>query len=266
MKGFGKAIGGTAMAVCLALSVSSTASAADTACGKIMTEKQKTQRLLDLAEINNVASAHEYLHGALMHKEEIEQAWSARDDVTWTNNTDKYANRNSLMAFYVENLKNFPHKGALWWHMLTTPYIEVSGDGKTAKGIFMSFGNVSGKMGPGPAMAQWTQEKYGIDFIKENGRWKIWHLRTYVEFYTSTDKSWTNSADNLAAVDTLKLQGRNPDGSLKAGVQEEAGSTFYGVKPDEQKVFYPGYTVDRDPQYNPTIPQPYCTFSEVEPY
>jgi hypothetical protein len=236
------------------------------ACGKPITTEKQIQRLSDIAEISNVASSHEYYHGALMHKEEIENSWSKREDVTWTNGTDKYANRTSFWKFYVDNLKTFPHKGALWYHMLTTPYIEVSADGQTAKGIFMSFGNVSGEIHPGQPMSQWTEEKYGMDFIKEDGHWKIWHLRTYVEFYVDVNKLWTDSRNNLAAVDTLALQGRNPDGSLKAGVQEEAGSTFYNVKPDEKKVFYPGYTTSRDPQYNPMVPKPYCTFSQVEAY
>jgi len=236
------------------------ANAAEMACGKPMTTDQKVQKTLDIAEIINVTSAHEYWHGALLHKEEIENAWSKREDISWTNNTDRYNNRQSFWKFYVDNLKEFPHRGALWYHMLTTPYIEVAGDGKTAKAIFMSFGNVSGEMQPGQAMSQWTQEKYGMDLIKEDGHWKIWHLRTYVDFYTETGKTWTDVKNNIAAADTKALESKG------AGVKEEAGSTFYNVVPDEKKVFYPGYTTDRMPQYLPEIPKPYCTFSEVVPY
>lgn len=246
--------------------LSTSAMASNMACGKPGTLELKTQRLLDIAEIMNVASAHEYYHGATMHKEEIENIWSKRDDITWTNGTDKYASRKSFWTFYVDNLKNFPIKGALWYHMLTTPIVEVAGDGQTAKAIFMSFGNVTGAMQPGQATSQWTQEKYGMDFIKEDGRWKIWHLRTYVDFYVDINKSWADPKANIAAADTLSLQARNTDGSLKAGVEREAGASFENVKPDEKKLFYPAYTTDRMPQYNPQIPKPYCTFSEVEAY
>lgn len=249
-----------------ATSLLATPVVAQTACGKAMTDAQKVQRLSDVADIMNVTSAHEYYHGAAMHREELDNIWSKRDDISWTNNTDKYNNRKSLYNFYAENLKNFPLKGALWYHMLTTPYVEVAGDGKTAKAIFMSFGNVSGSTEPGQGAAQWTQEKYAMDLVKENGEWKIWHLRTYVDYYSNTKGSWINPNDNIAAIDTMALQDKNPDGTFKAGVQKEANMSFEMVRPDEKKLFYPAYTLDRMPQYNPAIPKAYCTFSEVQPY
>jgi hypothetical protein len=65
-------------------------------------------------------------------------------------------------------------------HTQETPVIEVAGDGKTAKGIWYSIGlavrgsvdeNGNTSVGTG-----WMWEKYGVDFIKEDGGWKIWHL------------------------------------------------------------------------------------------
>lgn len=258
------AIGLTAAAAAALLG--SAANAETLACGKPMTTDQKLQRVLDITEITNVASAHAYYHGATLHRDEIEKVWSKRDDIAWTNNTDRYSTRKSFWAFYVDNLENFPTKGAMWYHMLTTPMIEVAGDGKTARAIFMSFGNVSGVMKPGEPEAQWTQEKYGMDFIREDGAWKIWRLRTFVDFYTPVGKSWLNAGDNIAAVDTLAMDGKNPDGSMKASVQKEAGATFFNVKPDEKKQFYRAYTTDREPELMPAPPKAYCSYSELEPF
>lgn len=250
------------------------------ACGQPMTVAKEVERLDDIAQITNVASGHEYYHSAWMHQAEIENLWSKRDDISWTNNTDKYNNRKSFWRFYVENLKTFSQHGTLAYHMLTTPIIQVAGDGQTAKAIFMSFGNVAGPgMNGGPPQAQWTEEKYGIDFIKEDGQWKIWHLRTYVEYYTNLGGKMTNPADNMAAAETQAMkegktvnlaeltgQKSSDDNGLKATVQQEAGSSFAMARPDEKKIFYEGYSLDRDPQYNPAIPKPYCTFSQVHPY
>src|SRR5262249_36136111 len=146
-----------------------------------------------------------------------------------------------------------------WYHMLTTPVIEVAGDGKTAKGVFMSFGNVSGTMvAGGKATSQWTQEKYGMDFVKENGRWKIWHLRTYVDFYVPTDKSWLDPTANSAAAPPPSQTAAKHE----AGVKEEPGVSFAMAKPDENGNYYEGYTTTRVPTQAPALPQPYCTFSE----
>lgn len=233
--------------------------AAEKACGKPMTEAHKVQRLLDIQAIINVSSMHEYWHSALLHAEELQYAWSKRDDITWTNNTDKYIGRASMNRFYIDGMKNVTKAGALWYHMLTTPVIEVAGDGKTAKAVFMSFGNVSGAMAAGqPPAAQWTQEKYGMDFIKEDGQWKIWHLRTYVDFYAGIDKSWLDAKNNLAAPQEQQANG--------AGVKAEPGVSFEMAKPDVRGNFYEGYHLGRVPKFEPKPPVPYCTFSETEPY
>lgn len=256
----------SASAVLFVVTTAWPAAAQPSSCGRTPTREQNVQRLLDIAEIQNAASLHEYYHTALQHREEIENVWSSREDVSWTNNTDRYANRKSLWAFYVDGLKESDPKGAMWYHMLTTPVIEVAGDGQTARAVYMSFGSVSGILA-GKSAAQWTQERYGIDFIKENGRWKIWHLRTFVDFYVDTDKRWLDPASNGAAVETRKLEGRNPDGTpLSAGVKEEPGVTFNSAKPDEKRNFYPGYTTDRQPQSIP-LPVPYCTWNDIKsPY
>jgi hypothetical protein len=262
------------------------------ACGKKMTADMKAQRALDILEIQNMAGMHEYYHGALMHQAEIENVWSKRDDITWKNNSDFYANRKDVWKFYAEGVKKMDPKGALWYHMLTTPVVVVSGDGQTAKAVWMSFGNVSGSGG----MAQWTEEKYGMDFIKENGIWKIWHLRTYVEFYTNVDATKLWATQNLAAPEGAKNAsgmggGGAPPSGDKAGagappsgaqngkdaakkgpsvtIKEEPGVKFDEemAKPTENGKYYEGYSDNYMPTFNPQpLPQPYCTWKDTAAY
>jgi len=53
---------------------------------------------------------------------------------------------------------------------LTTPVIEVAGDGETARAVWFC---------PGLEGATPTWIKYGCDFKKQDGEWKIWHLHVY---------------------------------------------------------------------------------------
>jgi hypothetical protein len=53
---------------------------------------------------------------------------------------------------------------------LTTPVIEIAGDGETARAVWTS----PGLEGTEPA---WV--KFGCDFKKQDGEWKIWHLHVY---------------------------------------------------------------------------------------
>ncbi|MFO1409772.1 MAG: nuclear transport factor 2 family protein [Steroidobacteraceae bacterium] len=242
--------------------------AAGSACGKPKTLAQKVQRARDILEIQNVASLHEYYHNAWRHRDEYRNIWAQKTPgVTWTNNTDKYIGAQSLWNFYVEGSERMPTAGVMAYHMLTTPVIEVAGDGQTAKGIWMSFGDVGGPMGgEGKAMAAWTQEKYAVDFVKEDGHWKIWHLRTYVDFYSPTDKSWMDTTANIAGPPPGAATPPPGGGKLEATIKEEPGASFKMAEPDEKGNYYEGYSIKRVPTLAPVLPQPYCSFSETTPY
>jgi hypothetical protein len=59
---------------------------------------------------------------------------------------------------------------ALLVHSLTTPVIEVAGDCETARAVWLC---------PGLEGMTTTWTKYGCDFKKQDGEWKIWHLHAY---------------------------------------------------------------------------------------
>lgn len=56
-------------------------------------------------------------------------------------------------------------------HPLRSPAIQVAADGQSAKGLWYSLGHttIEGK-------AAWVGQKIAVDFVKEEGRWRIWHL------------------------------------------------------------------------------------------
>jgi len=61
-------------------------------------------------------------------------------------------------------------RASLRLQALTTPVIEVAGDGETARAVWIS----PGMEGTEPA---WI--KFGCDFRKQDEEWKIWHLHVY---------------------------------------------------------------------------------------
>jgi SnoaL-like domain len=87
--------------------------------------------------------------------------------------------------------------GVLAVHALTTPVIEVAGDGQTAKAVWVSPGHITG--GPftpdGSVKAHWAWMRYGNDFILEDGEWKIWHLHVFGMFLCPFEKSWAELGD-----------------------------------------------------------------------
>lgn len=75
---------------------------------------------------------------------------------------------------------------------VSTPLIEIAGDGKTAKGIWQSTGSYADITASGP-VSFWTWGFYTVDFIKENGFWKIWHLSYVNDVDTMCGQTWTRA-------------------------------------------------------------------------
>lgn len=151
--------------------------------------------------------------------------------------------------------------GILHMHSMLSPVIEVAGDGKTAKGVWDSFG--ASVNGPDD-IGGWLAVKYGVDFVKEDGVWKIWHLQVYPVYSTKFDKSITQTAKEKAA---------RPAQPMVAGVSGRdtpvAGATA-GSPPSAR----PGYVMPKGVWHydgkstpkGPFIPVSYCTFDPATSY
>jgi hypothetical protein len=132
--------------------------------------------------------------------------------------------------------------GQLHMHAMLSPVIEIAGDGKTAKGVWDSFGpNIIN----GQAIGNWLWVKYGVDFIREDGQWKIWHLQVYPIFNTPYDKSVTQTARERAAKGAPVGPPRVP-----------------GWTGPNDLWMYDGKTPPRGPK----IPEPYCVFDPANAY
>jgi hypothetical protein len=87
------------------------------------------------------------------------------------------------------------YDGGLAVHPLTTPIIEVAGDGKTARGLWISPGvevhsNRNKKFNK-PLQPLWILECYAADFVKEDGIWKWLRIHLYRVYQCPFDKPWT---------------------------------------------------------------------------
>lgn len=143
-----------------------------------------------------------------------------------------------------------PTPGVLRIHAMFSPVIEIAGDGKTAKGVWDSFGpNV-----PDPdAIGGWLWLKYAVDFVREGGRWKIWHLQVYPVFNVPYDKSLTqNAREQEARLRAQPVQAPPPPAASQLGYQSAPADLWR----------YDGKSVPRGPY----IPEPYCHFDPEKAY
>jgi len=240
------------------------------------TENRRLQKAKDVLEIQNVMSMHEYYHAAGKNQEELDAIWAQEaPDVAFEEAAvhGRYVGLEAIREFGVvffgkffeliqdelgkifPRLKDAPRGempfGVRIVHTLTTPVIEVAEDGETAKGVWMSPGHVTFPLN-GKLRAFWHWDRYAVDFIREKGGWKIWHLFVGKDFTTPYEKSWVD-----AFLDSAEGPGKAPQ------LEEIPGFPKPNAKPLHS---YNEYSPFLCSEYKPRPPEPYRTFSETFSY
>jgi hypothetical protein len=149
------------------------------------------------SKIRNVMGRYSFLLTAARYKE-IVPLFAKDPDVRAEMQWGVYKGYKSIERLYAKyHNDKIVGPGVMAVHALTTPVIEVAGDGKTAKAVWVSPGHITG--GPftadGSIKAHWAWMRYGNDFLLEDGEWKIWHLHIFGIFMCPYDKSWAEVGD-----------------------------------------------------------------------
>lgn len=294
------------MVLSLALSINAFAAEAQddaivTGSGTFTTQ-EAAERALAWQECSNLAGKHEFYHTALEHRAELENIWVTEepwtDTMSWTNNSQYMLGKENVYAFYtgVENevvnwlssaqandeygiigdTEDWYKTGLLWYHMLMSPVIEVAGDGQTAIGLWQSFGTVT-QPGGNSMSAQWTMEDYSMVFAKQStGEWRIWHLRTFVHFYTDRENEWyeqnmasaskpeVDGYDQIAGESAEMPEGESPEGESPEGEMPAMPQGGEGGQDYSQNgLYYIGYSLYKVPILQ-TIPEPYYTWDDIK--
>lgn len=158
----------------------------------------------------------------------------------------------------------------------TTQMLEIAGDLETAKGVWISIGLdadagelASGGIGGGDRkrsgnllsmrtpegeryMADWVWQTYGVDFIREDDGWKLWHLHIYDLMRCPYDEDWVSYSRKRA------------EQNERLGL--ERSFTPYGKPAGHGVSYHWEYTIDAFPPLEPRPPEPYAHFSDTFRY
>ena len=163
----------------------------------------QAERLEAAQACRNLMGRYSYLHTAFRNKEFME-LWAKRDDVSQTMPFGKFVGYEGVYQSYVGfhgdryNPEDYEQlRGLMMIHEMCTDVIEVAADGKTAKGIWISPGTETAPS-PGKEKGAWCWGKYEVEFIKEDGVWKFWHMTLYPLFLTPYNRSWGEPALKMA--------------------------------------------------------------------
>lgn len=229
---------------------------------------EQAQKLWDIHEIQNLMSRSTYLYTAGMYEEmcalfapntlDISAQISGGERCEGKEGVHKMmvdywqtmfaGHTASMKKLYPQDENPTGRNGLLDLQALSSPVIEVAGDGQTAKGLWLA-PSLATECHPGDSRpgAHWVWLKFAVDFIKEDGKWYFWHYRILPSFNTSFEKSWVDSS--LAHEEMDRAAGRPEKDHLHIGPEE-----------------FRAYSVHEPPRYFPKPPEPYTTFSETFRY
>lgn len=144
--------------------------------------EERLQRVEDFQEIQNIMGRYAYLTMAAAEEERrytlfAEKAKGVR---VYFGEQGYFEGKGQdpPKRAWVGMIKG-PNDGRMSIHAPICPVIEVAADGKTAKGVWLGLGLLAMKNQATEPTGAWEWDKYGVDFIKEDGKWKIWHFHIY---------------------------------------------------------------------------------------
>ena len=155
----------------------------------------RIRRLEDIEEIKMLQSRYQHF----IHTYDWEGivdlfAKKAPDVSAEIGQSGLFVGTEGIKRFFTERMPSprRGRKGTLLFHIAVNPVIEVSKDGKTAKAVWLSPGiETSGQHN----LQCWGWGKYYCDYIKEDGKWKFWHLKWYQTFETPIEKGWIHQQE-----------------------------------------------------------------------
>ena len=252
-----------------------------------MTELElMAHRLNSYSEIENLMALHTYYHASVQNREELLNCWSQTrpDEVVWSQNFGRWVSMDHLMPLYgndnwyptglslkaqiaeahpeiAEEIYNLDGRALTEMpvHVLASPIIEIAEDGMHARGVWYTPGfALRHDFIKGGASVMWMWEKYGADFIYENGQWRFLHLLICMDMVCGADNGdWSKPAPPMGPPPEEKKEAPKEepeDGKKKAKSPAMGGGV--NVPPDEPSR-YKNYSATRIPTEMPPLPRPY---------
>ncbi len=161
------------------------------------TDEELVVRLWDKEEIKDLMSRRCYYKQNDWRQKELDELWVATEEnrktASLANNLGYFVGMEDITAYYVTGLqekrqaqlelvrKNNPAaetgNSVMNAHTYHTVMVELSGDGRTARYLAYDHGHQTDPQPDGTAKGYWTSGHILADLMKEDGQWKIWHIK-----------------------------------------------------------------------------------------
>lgn len=241
------------------------------------TDEELIARVWDQEEIRNLIGRFTYYEAANRRAEALERFWVRRPEnqatASFGRNWGFITGMDAIRAYYVDRSR-FGGKGTAMMHPLSTKLVCEAEDGQTAQGLWMGIAYETAPNGAGELEAKWINERMAVDFLREDGEWRIWHMFIGTNYVVSAGTSYVEQPLNTRKI--TREEG-GPDWYVVGdGRQETEGLLALFdqiIDYPEREVFLNGaepqeiYTALYNDQITfPPLPVDYRTFEETTSY
>jgi len=181
----------------------------------------RAHRVAAINEVENLMARHIYYHACCFNKEELDDIWTRLqpDEAAWKQNFGWWYTLDHIYPYYApeaakirgenlrlelmeakpelaERLKSIDGRklSEMSTHVLSSSVIEIAEDGMSARGLWYTPGFALRGFG-GQLGVTWMYEKYGADFVYEDGEWKFLHLLICMDIMGNGDTTdWCHPA------------------------------------------------------------------------
>lgn len=257
-------------------SAEATATGAENSLQELQTRisqlEKQVARTADRGAVENLFSNYMYYHNAFQDDPYVVDMWVKKGTPgirAQYSNLGVYTTWESVIEYHRD--RPTP-EGKLILHYTTTPSIQIAEDGQTARGLWIMAGTESGLTDPEVAKTQpdfifenemvqgkkvwahWIWCKYEVDFLKQDGEWKIWHFRCFEVARAPFSENWISFADKNSGAFDLDLRYFGEDGKPVFMPKPDAAATS----------LHSPYSPKEKQKLMPVPPRPYKTFQDIE--
>ena len=151
---------------------------------KKYTELETMQRVWAVEEIKDLMSRRAMYSANEERARELDELWVSSPENAATaafgRNYGYYTGMDAIRGYYVDAhekaLTALGGKGYMECHAVSTPYVVLAGDGRSARGLWYSIGQETYPGPDGKTQALWVNDKIAADLLLEDDGWKIWRL------------------------------------------------------------------------------------------
>ena len=166
-----------------------------------MTESEKlllkAERLDGAHSCSALMGRYAYYYSAFRLRD-IAELFAKRDDSLLVMPWGCYDGWESIRRCFVDEMGDRENpgmdefmKGKFFLRQFNTELIRVAQDGKTARAFWICMGQDGYAKENGFTNQDYVWSKYAVEFICEDGQWKIWKLHIYTVFSYPFDRDWT---------------------------------------------------------------------------